>query len=566
MKSSQQPQPSHSPAPTKEKKAILGFTSPFSKDIKFGSFFGDSKDDTDAEIEQLKQKIENLESELSIQKEMAQTNIKAVVDENERLKKIIIGQDEKIKQGGTPASIPSSPQQQPSEVQSEEKGEPSGESESLRRECEVLRIKISSKDGEIEELNKSISELRGAQEELAKVAAEKTELQERVAELGNERDKAKEDYNRLRKEGDTMKLRMEVLRDDFNAAQKKATKLEGDLERATGELADARKELQDHQTEAKASSEAKDAKIGELEEVRAAHERLVEENATLAAKVCSLEAECKEKTARLCELEQVKSENDANIAEKGAMAEKLSEKSAQCEMLRAELESKREEVSGLSEECAALRERNEKLQKAEAAAEESERKIEAMQKAAEDQKAAYEVQGKKNRQLVKELKGELHKYRQAYEAVTHGGDGGSGGNAAEAAIDCGILTTSDFEEVGVQLGKVAQEKFLLEEQCREYEREVAALKKELEEWKSESTQRYIASYTSRVGHPEQHQQKQTPKKRKFFGGGDDSSNDKDANDSVMSTMKGIMEETLIKNVQLRKIYSYNYCVFLLFIF
>lgn len=564
---SQSPQPGQSPSPAsssgKEKKPILSFSSPFSKEIKFGSFFGDSKDDAGEELERLRQKVENLESELSIQKEMAQNNVRTVVDENEKLKKIILEQDEKIKQqqqqqqssditkesdaasgsGGDPPTVPARP----------------GEVEGLRRECEVLRIKISAKDGEIEELSRGRSDLQRAQEDLEKATAERAALEQRCTECEAERNRAREDYNKLRKEVDTLKLRMEVLRDDCTAAQQKAAQLTEDLSKARSDLAAAQEELRTSQEGAAAAAAAKDAHIEELEARCSAHGRTAQENAELAARVCALDAECKEKAEAIRSLEEARGEGEASRAEANALAEQLAAANAKVAALTAELDAARAETEKASADNAA--------------------QVEALRKAGEDQRAAYEVQGRKSRQLIKELKGELHKYRQAYEAITRSGGGGSsgsgecgGGDGMAAEVDCGILTTADFEEVGVQLGKVAQEKFLLEERCSEYERENATLKKELEEWKAESTQKYIASCMARVALPQQQQPQQqqpptTPqKKHRFFGGGGSSSSSSSSNsnssdgqkdgmnkdDTVMSTMKGIVEDTLIRNIQLRK--------------
>jgi hypothetical protein len=114
---------------------------------------------------------------------------------------------------------------------------------------------------------------------------------------------------------------------------------------------------------------------------------------------------------------------------------------------------------------------------------------------------------------------------------------------------------SDLEVLGEHLGKMAAERFDMEKKCQRLELEVERLKEELTRWKSTTVQEYVASCRSRTSSPEAVRQsaKKSGGIMAMLSRGSLPVTSKTGLPEELATrMHAILEETLMKNIQLQK--------------
>ena len=199
------------------------------------------------------------------------------------------------------------------------------------------------------------------------------------------------------------------------------------------------------------------------------------------------------------------------------------------------------------------------------------------------------VQTRKNVQLIRELKGELARVQQnaasaasaasALPAVAAPAAAAAAAQTpvARASVDVGggdgaVVSTADFEELGVHLGQLAEEKFVAEQRCERLQARVDELEHELARWKSSTVQGYITAQLSRT----ESMLPRTPTVAASSTPSSPGTTDSGAgggfgrwlfrrsasaspspaapstlSDEMMGKMQAIVEDTLVKNIQLR---------------
>lgn len=252
-----------------------------------------------------------------------------------------------------------------------------------------------------------------------------------------------------------------------------------------------------------------------LRETLASTKQILKEQAALADRAQELETELKEKSdkAEMTEQqlkkeietlkEQLKESEDARKKESEASEQRfkeseeahknetdllnksISEGESRIKELEAEVELQKNRVDELQAECdnsykpqiAELTEARQKLQEENEILlkqkEEAEEKLVPLEQQIADQKTAFEIQGKKNKQLIRELKGELQRYRimasrgGVNRAKTPSeGDPRDKQNSAQSQPqlqDDEIYMASDLEQLGVHMGHLVEENYLLED-------------------------------------------------------------------------------------------------------
>lgn len=273
---------------------------------------------------------------------------------------------------------------------------------------------------------------------------------------------------------------------------------------------------------------------------------------------------------------------DAALAELRPHAAALEERCATLEAAAADAESARTQAQESEAARAGAEKEAAELRTQLAALDAQDR---ALRDRLAEQEALMTVQTRKNVQLIRELKGELARVQQQNSAQTASvtaaapaATPAASSAAASPESDSTPVCTADFEELGVHLGQLAEEKFVAEQRCERLEARVAELEQELSRWKSSTVQGYITAQLSRTESmvprtpsiTGSHSPSATPSESSSGGGfgrwlfrRSTSASPSPAapstlSDEMMGKMQAIVEDTLVKNIQLRLWFSSSF--------
>jgi septal ring factor EnvC (AmiA/AmiB activator) len=282
----------------------------------------------------------------------------------------------------------------------------------------------------------------------------------------------------------------------------------------------------------------------------------------------SLEASLKaveEKTSRIGELNGTVATLEKSLAD----AEKRAQ--AQDAQLKEVTESEktiREERDGLATTIAEQRKRLAEVQ---------ERADELNAQLTDHSLIAAEVQMKKDKQIIRELKGELQRYRDFFATTGVNPDAKSG---LHRRTPSGKLPppppNMTPDETKARMAQLSRGLFELETRCKQLEAEATNAKEELESWKSEAVQGYVglhkthlnaAAPAAGVSTPQKTPQKSatpspapasTPGKKAlssfvamFKPGGGGAASPRAIPEEFAARVQSVLEETLLKNVQMQ---------------
>lgn len=113
------------------------------------------------------------------------------------------------------------------------------------------------------------------------------------------------------------------------------------------------------------------------------------------------------------------------------------------------------------------------------------------------------------------------------------------------------MMPSDLEVLGEHLGRIAAERFDIENRCHAYEVEIERLKEEFARWKSKVVQDYVAGFRSRVASPESTRSHRRTGSLLSLLKTQAPKTSASEPEEMSRVMHSVLEETLMKNIQLQ---------------
>eukprot|EP01105_Mastigella_eilhardi_P016146 TRINITY_DN3696_c0_g4_i1.p1 TRINITY_DN3696_c0_g4~~TRINITY_DN3696_c0_g4_i1.p1 ORF type:complete len:908 (-),score=317.40 TRINITY_DN3696_c0_g4_i1:1487-4210(-) len=402
-------------------------------------------------------------------------------------------------------------------------------------------------------LKKHEAELSDSTSQLSKVSADSATLRKRVAEL--------EELYRLKTEQAIT----------VNAG---ANRVQQDLEEEKRLMMQAQRACEETAAQLQAERErarAKDAEMAQLKEELTAGKRQVTEEKAKSAKLDKTVAALTKKLANTIEESRLAKTEISSTTNQFADTNK-SLKEAQ--MAIADLKKELEAVHDLEEKKTRAEDLNEAMRQQVstmmAANYELEKQVSTLKSTLNDLSLNEEVQRKNDKQLIRELKGDVLRLRQALsrmqEEDSAGGSNSNSGTApsttspASVSARCKSPETpevlhQDITVLGTRIGVMQEEKTVLEIRCKRLEGELVALRDDLKTWKSDVVEACVTHFKTgeRSSFQMDIDRAQRAKKTGIMSTlfrGSSISQVPGLTEELVAKMQGVLEEVLLKNFQL----------------
>lgn len=484
------------------------------------------------------------------------------------------------------------------EEEQEQESEAQRELETLRRAHQRLQSKAAAAEAELDKLRAQAARHDDAARERERLQQRVRELQERLAAAQG----AEKRVVSLEDSTEMMQQQIAGLKACVQQTQALLDAREADARDLRRQLHDARAgssaEL------AAASDRARDLQRQVDENVALytkAHASLVTAQQLLAESEragAALQRRCAAADADNADLRARLAAADAALAELRPRCAALEARATAAEAARAQAETALQRAEA---DLAAARTQAQQSEDARAQAETTAADLRAQLAAlqtqnreladrAAEQEALMTVQTRRNVQLIRELKGELARVQQSAAAAASAAPAPAAPTpvlaraSVDGAGDEAAVSTADFEELGVHLGQLAEEKFVAEQRCERLQARVAELEHELARWKSSTVQGYITAQLSRtesmlprtpsVAGSSSHNSPSSPGTdstggfgrwlfRRSASASPSPAGPSTLSDEMMGKMQAIVEDTLVKNIQLRLCFSsFSFSAFL----